>query len=122
MDVAFSIVYSKGEEVWRRGGKRSGRTGRLADDGKRSAALGVLLTCVYPIGGGVRGGGGSQVEPRRRAGGFLWHFKMVQNHLLRPVKPGSLLRPVKLHKNGCMCFSTGLNKEPVLTGLTRNQA
>ena len=63
-----------------------------------------------------------QIGPGRRAGGFLWFLKMVKNHLLRPVKPGSLLRPVKLHKNGCMCFSTGLNKEPVLTGLTRNQA
>ena len=93
-----------------------------ADDGKRSAALGVLLACVYPIGGGVRGGGGLKIPTHRRAGGFFWHLKMVKKHLLRPVKPGSLLRLVKLHKNGCMCFSTGLNKEPVLTGLTRNQA
>ena len=32
---ACSGGVSKGEEVWRRGGKRLGRIGRLADDGKR---------------------------------------------------------------------------------------
>ena len=68
---------SKGEGVRGRGGQPIRLETGLADDGKRSAALGVLLTCVYPIGGGVRRGGGSQIEARRRAGGFL---QMVVKH------------------------------------------
>ena len=35
LDVAFSIVYEKGEGVRGRGGKRLGSIRRLADDGKR---------------------------------------------------------------------------------------
>jgi hypothetical protein len=60
----------KREEVWRRGGSKSGRTGGRRMTGSAFKAMDVVVACLsYEKGGGLEEGG-LQIGPGPEAGGF----------------------------------------------------